>query len=220
MDVKNEVKKKECSDTSSMEVSKEETELIDNKEQKNEELEEANNKDEKKNGDALKDDDNKNNHDDKKDDDNKIDEDDEENHDDKNDDDNENAHGNENICDNEINDDNMDDYDEDEDTDEAEVKILEALLIQNPYDYSSHVALIKKLGTIGELERLRAARENMSSKYPMSSDLWLAWMRDEIKLAVSAKEKADVVKLCGRAVKDYLCKLSFRCLYNNNNYYI
>lgn len=119
-----------------------------------------------------------------------------ENGDDLNDDDNEN-----NVDD--------DDDDDDEDADEAEIKILETSLAQNPYDYSSHVALIKKLEIIGELTRLRVARENMSLKYPLSPELWLSWIRDEIKLAVSAEEKAEVVKLCERAVKDYLCKLLF-----------
>lgn len=101
-------------------------------------------------------------------------------------------------------DDDNDDNDDDEDSDEAEVKILEASLAQNPYDYTSHVALIRKLQTMGELERLRAARENMSLKYPLSPEIWLSWIRDEIKLAMTAEEKAEVVKLCERAVKDYL----------------
>ena len=101
-------------------------------------------------------------------------------------------------------DDDDDDDDDEEDADEAEVKILETSLAHNPYDYASHVALINKLQKMGELERLRAAREDMSSKYPLSPDLWLSWMRDEIKLATTIEQKAEVVKLCERAVKDYL----------------
>lgn len=112
------------------------------------------------------------------------------------------------TADNDTNDDESEN-DDDEDVDEAEVKVLEASLAQNPYDYASHVAIINKLQKMGELERLRAARENMSSKYPLSPDLWLSWMRDEIKLATTAEQKADVVKLCERAVKDYLCKFTF-----------
>ncbi|XP_076281936.1 spliceosome associated factor 3, U4/U6 recycling protein [Lasioglossum baleicum] len=101
-------------------------------------------------------------------------------------------------------DDQNEDDDDEEDADEAEVKVLEASLAQNPYDYASHVALINKLQKMGELERLRVARENMSSKYPLSPDLWLSWMRDEIKLATTSEQKAEVIKLCERAVKDYL----------------
>lgn len=101
------------------------------------------------------------------------------------------------------------DDEDDEDADEAEVKILEAALNQNPYDYANHVALINKLQRMGELIRLRAARENMSSKYPLSPELWLSWMRDEIKLATTVEQKSEVAKLCERAVKDYLCKFHF-----------
>lgn len=113
--------------------------------------------------------------------------------------------------DNEVDDDQESEEDDEEDTDEAEVKALETSLAQNPYDYTSHVALINKLQKMGELERLRAARKNMSTKYPLSSELWLSWMRDEIKLATIPEQKAEVVKLCERAVKDYLCKFCFQC---------
>ncbi|XP_054004935.1 squamous cell carcinoma antigen recognized by T-cells 3-like [Hylaeus anthracinus] len=97
-----------------------------------------------------------------------------------------------------------DEDDDEEDADEAEVRVLEAALAQNPYDYASHVAIISKLQRMGELEGLRAARENMNSKFPLSSELWLSWIRDEIKLATTPEQKEEVVKLCERAVKDYL----------------
>ncbi|KOX76546.1 Squamous cell carcinoma antigen recognized by T-cells 3 [Melipona quadrifasciata] len=102
-------------------------------------------------------------------------------------------------------DDDQDKEDDEEDADEAEVKALETSLAQNPYDYTNHVALVNKLQKMGELERLRAARENMSTKYPLSPELWLSWMRDEIKLAVTPEQKSEIVKICERAVKDYLC---------------
>nr|XP_003704670.1 PREDICTED: squamous cell carcinoma antigen recognized by T-cells 3-like [Megachile rotundata] len=115
---------------------------------------------------------------------------------------NENAESADELIDDQ---DEEDEEEEDEeDADEAEVKILEASLAQNPYDYASHISLINKLQRMGELERLRAARENMSTKYPLSPELWLSWMRDEIKLATTPEQKAEVVKLCERAVKDYL----------------
>ncbi|XP_011296923.1 squamous cell carcinoma antigen recognized by T-cells 3 [Fopius arisanus] len=96
------------------------------------------------------------------------------------------------------------DDDAEEDADEAEVKRLEAVLVTNPYDYDSHVAVISKLEKMGDLDRLRVARERMSSKYPLSPDMWLPWIKDEIKLAVSDDERNAVEKLCERAVKDYL----------------
>lgn len=105
------------------------------------------------------------------------------------------------------------DSDDDEAVDEAEVKSLQASLTENPYDYATHVALINKLHKMGELDRLRTARDNMSNMYPLSPDLWLSCMRDEIKLAVTPEQKAEVVKLCERAVKDYACKsLLYRTL--------
>lgn len=99
--------------------------------------------------------------------------------------------------------------DQEEGADEAEVKSLQAALTENPYDYASHVALINKLRTMGELDRLRIARDNMSNVYPLSAELWLSWMRDEIKLATTAEQKAEVTQLCERAVKDYMCTLDY-----------
>lgn len=101
-------------------------------------------------------------------------------------------------------DDDEDDDDEDEDVDEAEAKSLEASLSTNPYDYASHVALINKLHAMGELDRLRAARNNMSNIYPLSPELWLVWISDEIKLATTDEQKAEIVELCERAIKDYV----------------
>ncbi|KAL0105947.1 hypothetical protein PUN28_015987 [Cardiocondyla obscurior] len=98
-----------------------------------------------------------------------------------------------------------DDEEEDEDdVNEAEVKFLEASLSANSYDYSTHKALINKLHAMGELDRLRAARNNMSNIFPLSPELWLVWLNDEIKLATTNEQKAEVIELCERAVKDYM----------------
>ncbi|XP_063980205.1 squamous cell carcinoma antigen recognized by T-cells 3-like [Diachasmimorpha longicaudata] len=97
-----------------------------------------------------------------------------------------------------------DDEDDNDDADEAEVRQLEEVLAENPYDYASHVAVISKLQKIGDLERLRIARERMTDRYPLSPELWLSWIRDEMKLAVSEEERRAVEELCERAVKDYL----------------
>lgn len=111
-----------------------------------------------------------------------------------------------------MNDENKSDSDDEEDANEAEVKSLQDSLTKNAYDYVSHVALINKLQTMGELDRLRIARENMSNFYPLSPELWLSWIRDEIKLAITGEQKNEIVKLCERAVKDYTCK-TFTFLY-------
>lgn len=98
------------------------------------------------------------------------------------------------------------DISDNENADEAEVKSLESNLAKNTYDYGSHVALINKLQRMGELERLRTARENMSIVYPLSPELWLSWVQDEISCATTAEQKDRVIQLCKRAVKDYLCE--------------
>jgi len=105
-----------------------------------------------------------------------------------------------------------DDDDDDEDANEAEVKSLETSLSTNPYSsISNHEALIKKLHTMGELDRLRAARNNMSNIFPLSPESWLLWIRDEIKLATTDEQKAEVMELCERALKDYVCKFFLGC---------
>ncbi|XP_046418418.1 squamous cell carcinoma antigen recognized by T-cells 3-like [Neodiprion fabricii] len=95
---------------------------------------------------------------------------------------------------------------DDEEANEAEIKLLNAKLEENPYDYSCHVALITKLQEMGEKysDQLKSAREAMSSKYPLSSELWLSWLRDEIGSVKTSAEREAVTKLCERAVKDYL----------------
>ncbi|XP_008547895.1 squamous cell carcinoma antigen recognized by T-cells 3 [Microplitis demolitor] len=97
-----------------------------------------------------------------------------------------------------------DDDDEDDEAAKTEINELKSKLEVNPYDYSSHLALIAKLQSLGELLELRKAREQMSSIYPLSPELWLSWLRDEISLAVTEDEKAAVKKLFERAVNDYL----------------
>lgn len=96
--------------------------------------------------------------------------------------------------------------DEDDEADEAEVRIIEAKLANDPYDYDAHKKLIEKLQSMGELLRLRAARESMSRQYPLTTEIWLSWLRDEMKLADTPEQKNAVMELCERAVNDYLCK--------------
>jgi len=62
------------------------------------------------------------------------------------------------------------------------------------------------LKKVGDLEKLRGTREKFSEMYPLSEQIWLDWLRDEIKVACTDEEKDDVEKLFERGVKDYLCK--------------
>lgn len=112
------------------------------------------------------------------------------------------------------NDDDSSDDDDEDRAAETEIKRLESALAQNPYDYDAHVQLIDKLHKMGELDRLRAARENMNSKYPLAPEIWLSWIRDEMKVAVTHEQKLAVIELCERATQDYLCELNFNFFEN------
>ncbi|KAK7874320.1 hypothetical protein R5R35_007795 [Gryllus longicercus] len=92
--------------------------------------------------------------------------------------------------------------------DEAEqdqnIAILEQKISQNPYDYSANVELINTLRKAGDLDKLREARERMSQHFPLSPELWKAWLEDENKLATTVEERTTVKDLFERAVKDYV----------------
>ncbi|XP_033747614.1 squamous cell carcinoma antigen recognized by T-cells 3-like isoform X2 [Pecten maximus] len=87
---------------------------------------------------------------------------------------------------------------------ELKVQDLVQKIEENPYMYDSHVELIKILRQMGELSRLRDAREKMSELFPLTEELWLDWLRDEIPLATEETERSKLEQLFERAVKDYL----------------
>ena len=97
----------------------------------------------------------------------------------------------------------MDEDMEDEQT-EKELKILEERLNVDVEDYDAHVSKIKLLKSIGELDDLRIARKQFAEVYPLTPELWMEWIKDEINLAESEKEKQCIEELFDTAVKDYL----------------
>ncbi|XP_025090591.1 squamous cell carcinoma antigen recognized by T-cells 3-like isoform X2 [Pomacea canaliculata] len=94
--------------------------------------------------------------------------------------------------------------DENKEQDEAYIRELEKELSKNPYVYNKHVELIKKLRETGDFQRLWSAREAMQQLFPLSEELWLEWLRDEIPLVSEQEERDKVEKLFENAVKDYL----------------
>ncbi|KAF8937233.1 RNA-binding protein 4F [Dissophora ornata] len=84
------------------------------------------------------------------------------------------------------------------------IATLRASLEANPNQYEQHTQIIVLLKGAVMLEELRAAREAMSSAYPLSEELWLEWIGDETNLATSEDEKKHVLELYGRATSDYL----------------
>ncbi|XP_041854707.1 squamous cell carcinoma antigen recognized by T-cells 3 [Melanotaenia boesemani] len=102
-------------------------------------------------------------------------------------------------------DDEDDDSSEDEKENEAEIQRLEEQLSINAFDYNCHVDLIKLLKQEGELFRLRKARQKMSELFPLTEEIWLDWLKDEIRLTEEESNREKVYELFERAVKDYIC---------------
>ncbi|XP_017269444.1 squamous cell carcinoma antigen recognized by T-cells 3 [Kryptolebias marmoratus] len=102
-------------------------------------------------------------------------------------------------------DDEEDDSSEDEKENEAEIQRLEEQLSINAFDYNCHVDLIKLLKQGGELLRLRKARQKMSELFPLTEEIWLDWLKDEIRLTEEDANREKVYELFERAVKDYIC---------------
>lgn len=104
----------------------------------------------------------------------------------------------------------------------------------NAFDYNCHVDLIKLLKQEGELFRLRKARQKMSELFPLTegwclshhksfqsssvffdgvimflliaAEIWLDWLKDEIRLTEEEPNREKVYELFERAVKDYICE--------------
>uniref|UniRef100_A0AAZ3SSZ8 RRM domain-containing protein n=1 Tax=Oncorhynchus tshawytscha TaxID=74940 RepID=A0AAZ3SSZ8_ONCTS len=102
-------------------------------------------------------------------------------------------------------DDEEDDSSEDDKENEAEIQRLEEQLSINAFDYNCHVDLIKLLRQEGELPPLRKARQKMSELFPLTEEIWLDWLKDEIRLTEEEQNREKVYKLFEMAVKDYIC---------------
>ncbi|XP_069565465.1 squamous cell carcinoma antigen recognized by T-cells 3 [Brachyistius frenatus] len=98
-----------------------------------------------------------------------------------------------------------DDSSEDEKENEAEIQRLEEQLSINAFDYNCHVDLIKLLKQEGEFIRLRKARQKMSELFPLTEEIWLDWLKDEIRLTEEEPNREKVYELFEKAVKDYIC---------------
>ncbi|XP_027271761.1 squamous cell carcinoma antigen recognized by T-cells 3 isoform X1 [Cricetulus griseus] len=96
-------------------------------------------------------------------------------------------------------------YDEEEEKNQLEIERLEEQLSINGYDYNCHVELIRLLRLEGELNKVRMARQKMSELFPLTEELWLEWLHDEISMAMDGLDREHVYELFERAVKDYIC---------------
>lgn len=96
-------------------------------------------------------------------------------------------------------------YDEEEEKNHLEIERLEEQLSINGFDYNCHVELIRLLRLEGELNKVRMARQKMSELFPLTEELWLEWLHDEISMAMDGLDREHVYELFERAVKDYIC---------------
>ncbi|KAL9249501.1 Squamous cell carcinoma antigen recognized by T-cells 3-like protein [Drosera capensis] len=76
---------------------------------------------------------------------------------------------------------------EDEDQVKLQLQNLEEELGSNPSNYGAHVQFIKLLRKMGELEKLRQARETMSQVFPLSPEMWREWVKDETSLLAGSE---------------------------------
>ncbi|CAL9775909.1 unnamed protein product [Musa acuminata subsp. burmannicoides] len=94
--------------------------------------------------------------------------------------------------------------DDDEAAEDLRIKTLEKSLAENPFDYDTNVQYIQCLRKFGRLKQLRQARESMNERFPLSSEMWQEWIKDEVSLCTSSEAFTEVEKLYERAVQDYL----------------
>ena len=82
----------------------------------------------------------------------------------------------------------------------------EQALQRDPTRYASHAKLVRLLRDANLRERLRDAREAMSSRFPLNETQWREWIADEVRHTKGKREaRATVVgALFERAVADYV----------------
>lgn len=92
---------------------------------------------------------------------------------------------------------------DEDDADEEKMRQLQKEVEASPYTYELHVQLISLCRKLGDLDKLRAAREKMSEIFPLTPELWLDWITDERKLIAAPAQEKELVPLFERALADY-----------------
>ncbi|KAF9690327.1 hypothetical protein SADUNF_Sadunf01G0184000 [Salix dunnii] len=136
----------------------------------------------------------------------------EEEHDD-NDNDNDNDNGDQLQNPKLRSDSDSDSGSDDESQQIEELRTLEIELSSNPANYDSHVQYIKLLRKMGEIDKLKQAREAMNNVFPLSCDMWRDWAKDEASIS-GPEGFTGVEKIYDRGVFDYL-SISLWCDYLN-----
>lgn len=100
---------------------------------------------------------------------------------------------------------------DDDDNEDDDCSLVQETLLQlkhkladNQYDYETHLQLIGFARKNGELDELRAGRQELSRRFPLTPKLWLEWITDEKSLIdQDTDSKEQVIQLFERAVQDY-----------------
>lgn len=89
---------------------------------------------------------------------------------------------------------------------EQQADELEKQIASDKYLYDVHIQLLDIYRKLGDLKSLREARERFRECFPLTPAIWLAWIKDEIRIASIAAEKENILNLFSLAVQDYMCK--------------
>ncbi|KAH9684447.1 EMBRYO DEFECTIVE 140 [Citrus sinensis] len=90
---------------------------------------------------------------------------------------------------------------EDEAKQSMELQTLQYQLSNEPSNYDTHVQVLRKMG---EIEKLRQAREAMNEIFPLTPAMWREWARDETSISTGPEALLGVEKIYERGVSDYL----------------
>lgn len=93
---------------------------------------------------------------------------------------------------------------DDEVQEALELKTLESELSRSPSNYDLHVKYIKLLRKLGEIDKLRQARESMSEIFPLTPTMWQEWAKDETTLSSRPEAIAAIEKIYERGASDYM----------------
>ncbi|KAH9627145.1 hypothetical protein KSS87_018385 [Heliosperma pusillum] len=97
------------------------------------------------------------------------------------------------------------DSDSDSEAEQAsQLQTLESELSRNPVNYDAHFQYIQLLRKLGEIDKLRRAREAMNLIFPLTPQMWQDWVKDELTMSSRSEAVSGIEKLYERGVSDYL----------------
>lgn len=94
--------------------------------------------------------------------------------------------------------------DQHQDDIDREIEELRQKLRLEPYCYDDHIAYIEKLKATDRRDQLAHARVKFAEAFPLTQQLWLDWLADEVAKVTNKYQYDKVVALFEQAVQDYL----------------